>query len=55
MHAESTAAVQSVSMHALERAHALAFCNGLGHSLYADTYATASIMPVAGASPLVTD
>lgn len=45
MHAESTAAAQSASTHALEHAHALAFRNGLGHSLYADTHATASITP----------
>ena len=45
MHAESAAAAQSASTHALEYAHALAFRNGLGRSLYADTHATASITP----------
>ena len=40
---ESTAATQSASIYALELAHALAFRNGLGHSLYADSHATGSI------------
>jgi hypothetical protein len=40
---ESTAATQSVPIHALELAHALAFRNGLGHSLYTDSHATGNI------------
>jgi ubiquinol-cytochrome c reductase core subunit 2 len=40
---DSTAATQSASIYALELAHALAFRNGLGHSLYADSHATGSI------------
>jgi hypothetical protein len=36
VHSESTATTQSAPTHALELAHALAFRNGLGHSLYAD-------------------
>ena len=43
VNSESTAATQSASIHALELAHALAFRNGLGHSLYADSHATGSI------------
>lgn len=40
---ETKAATQSASIYALELAHALAFRNGLGHSLYADSHATGSI------------
>jgi ubiquinol-cytochrome c reductase core subunit 2 len=43
VNSESTAATQSASIHALELAHALAFRNGLGHSLYADSHATGKI------------
>ena len=43
VNSESTAATQSASIHALELAHALAFRNGLGHSLYADSHATGNI------------
>src|SRR6266446_581779 len=40
---ESTAATQVAPTHALELAHALAFRNGLGHSLYADSHAAGNI------------
>lgn len=43
VNSESTAATQSASIYALELAHALAFRNGLGHSLYADSHATGNI------------
>ncbi len=43
VNSESTAATQSAPIHALELAHALAFRNGLGHSLYADSHSTGSI------------
>jgi ubiquinol-cytochrome c reductase core subunit 2 len=43
VHSESTAATQSSPTHVLELAHALAFRNGLGHSLYADSHATGNI------------
>ncbi|KAI0297052.1 LuxS/MPP-like metallohydrolase [Multifurca ochricompacta] len=43
VHSESSAAGQSAPTHALEVAHALAFRNGLGYSLYADTQATGNI------------
>lgn len=43
VNSESTAATQSASVYALELAHALAFRNGLGHSLYADGHATGDI------------
>ena len=43
VNSESTAATQSASIHALELAHALAFRNGLGHSLYADSHTTGNI------------
>jgi ubiquinol-cytochrome c reductase core subunit 2 len=43
VHSESTAATQSAPTHALELAHALAFRNGLGHSLYADGHTTDNI------------
>ncbi|KAI0252304.1 Metalloenzyme, LuxS/M16 peptidase-like protein [Lactifluus subvellereus] len=43
VHSESSAAAQSAPTHALELAHALAFRNGLGHSLYADSHALGNI------------
>jgi ubiquinol-cytochrome c reductase core subunit 2 len=43
VHSESAAATQSAPTHALELAHALAFRNGLGYSLYADSHATGNI------------
>ena len=43
VNSESSAATQSAPTHALELAHALAFRNGLGHSLYADSHAAGSI------------
>jgi ubiquinol-cytochrome c reductase core subunit 2 len=43
VHSESAAATHSAPTHALELAHALAFRNGLGNSLYADEHATANI------------
>jgi ubiquinol-cytochrome c reductase core subunit 2 len=43
VHSESTAATQSAPTHALELAHALAFRNGLGYSLYADGHTTGNI------------
>ena len=43
VHSESSAATQSAPIHALELAHALAFRNGLGYSLYADTHATGTV------------
>ena len=43
VNSESTAATQSSSIHALELAHVLAFRNGLGYSLYADSHATGNI------------
>jgi ubiquinol-cytochrome c reductase core subunit 2 len=43
VHSESAAATLSAPTHALELAHALAFRNGLGNSLYADAHATATI------------
>ena len=43
VHSESSVATQSAPTHALELAHALAFRNGLGHSLYADAHATGTI------------
>ncbi|KAF8257614.1 Metalloenzyme, LuxS/M16 peptidase-like protein [Lactarius quietus] len=43
VHSESSAANQSAPTYALELAHALAFRNGLGYSLYADAHATGNI------------
>ena len=43
VNSESTAASQSASIHALELAHALAFRNGLGYSLYADSHAAGNV------------
>jgi ubiquinol-cytochrome c reductase core subunit 2 len=43
VHSESSAAIQSAPTHALELAHALAFRNGLGYSLYADAHAAGTI------------
>jgi len=43
VHSESAAAVQSVPTHVLELAHELAFRNGLGYSLYADSQTTGDI------------
>jgi ubiquinol-cytochrome c reductase core subunit 2 len=43
VHSESSAATQAAPTHAVELAHSLAFRNGLGHSLYADSHATGSI------------
>ena len=43
VHSESTAATQYAPTHALELAHALAFRNGLGYSLYADSHAAGNI------------
>ncbi|KAH9996409.1 LuxS/MPP-like metallohydrolase [Russula compacta] len=40
---ESNAAAQSAPTHAVELAHALAFRNGLGYSLYADSQTTGNI------------
>jgi len=43
VHSETSAASQYAPTHALELAHALAFRNGLGHSLYAEGQTTGSI------------
>jgi ubiquinol-cytochrome c reductase core subunit 2 len=43
VHAESSAAIQSAPTHILELAHELAFRNGLGYSLYADSETTGTI------------
>ena len=43
VHSESAAAVQAVPTHVLELAHQLAFRNGLGYSLYADSQTTGDI------------
>ena len=43
VHSESSAAIQSAPTHILEFAQELAFRNGLGYSLYADSQTTGSI------------
>ena len=43
VNSESTAATQSASIYALELAYTLAFRNGLGYSLYADSHAAGNI------------
>ena len=43
VHSESSAAIQSAPTHVLELAHELAFCNGLGYSLYANSQTTGDI------------
>ena len=43
VHSESSAAIQSAPTHVLELAHELAFRNGLGYSLYADSQTTGEI------------
>jgi len=43
VHSESSAAIQSAPTHVLELAHELAFRNGLGYSLYADSETTGNI------------
>ena len=43
VHSESSAAIQSTPTHVLELAHELAFRNGLGYSLYADSHTTGGI------------